>query len=49
VVDGAVNGLAAVIQKWGERMRQLQTGHVQHYLYSVAAGACILFLLLAFI
>ena len=49
VVDGAVNGLAVVIQKWGERMRQLQTGHVQHYLYSVAAGACILFLLLAFI
>ena len=49
VVDGAVNGLAAIIQKWGERMRQLQTGHVQHYLYSVATGACILFLLLAFI
>jgi NADH-quinone oxidoreductase subunit L len=49
VVDGAVNGLAAVVQKWGARMRQLQTGQVQHYLYSVAAGACILFLLLIFI
>jgi NADH-quinone oxidoreductase subunit L len=49
VVDGAVNGLTVVIQKWGERIRQLQTGHVQHYLYSVATGACILFLLLVFI
>jgi len=49
VVDGAVNGLAVIIQKWGTRMRQLQTGHVQHYLYSAATGACILFLLLAFI
>ena len=49
VVDGAVNGLAVVIQKCGARIRQLQTGHVQHYLYSAAAGVCILFLLLAFI
>jgi NADH-quinone oxidoreductase subunit L len=49
VVDGMVNALAAVVQRWGDRLRQLQTGQLQHYLYSVAAGACILYLVLVLI
>ncbi len=35
IVDGAVNGLAEIFQRWGARIRQLQTGKVQHYLYTV--------------
>jgi NADH-quinone oxidoreductase subunit L len=38
IVDGAVNGLAEIFQRWGARIRQLQTGKVQHYLYSVVLG-----------
>jgi NADH-quinone oxidoreductase subunit L len=49
VVDGAINGLSALVQKWADRLRRLQTGQVQHYLYSAAIGTCILFLLLVFI
>ena len=38
IVDGAVNGLANVFKRWGAWFRQLQTGRVQHYLYSVVLG-----------
>jgi NADH-quinone oxidoreductase subunit L len=38
IVDGAVNGLAEIFQRWGARLRQLQTGKVQHYLYTVVLG-----------
>jgi NADH-quinone oxidoreductase subunit L len=38
VVDGAVNGLAETVQKCGAQLRRLQTGQIQHYLYSVALG-----------
>ncbi len=38
LVDGAVNGLADVFKRWGAALRQLQTGRVQHYLYSVVLG-----------
>jgi NADH-quinone oxidoreductase subunit L len=38
IVDGAVNGLAEIFKRWGAALRHLQTGRVQHYLYSVALG-----------
>ncbi len=38
IVDGAVNGLARIFKKWGAWIRHLQTGRVQHYLYSVVLG-----------
>ncbi len=38
LVDGAVNGLADVFKRWGAALRQLQTGRVQDYLYSVVLG-----------
>ena len=38
VVDGAVNGLANICQRWGAWIRQVQTGRIQHYLYSVVLG-----------
>ena len=43
IVDGAVNGLAEIFKRWGASMRQLQTGRVQHYLYSVVLGVFCLF------
>jgi NADH-quinone oxidoreductase subunit L len=38
IVDGAVNGLADIFRKWGGWLRHLQTGRLQHYLYSVVLG-----------
>jgi NADH-quinone oxidoreductase subunit L len=38
IVDGAVNGLADLFKRWGAWLRHLQTGRVQHYLYSVVLG-----------
>jgi NADH-quinone oxidoreductase subunit L len=38
IVDGAVNGLADIFKRWGAWLRQLQTGRIQHYLYSVVLG-----------
>jgi NADH-quinone oxidoreductase subunit L len=38
IVDGAVNGLAEIFRRWGAALRHLQTGRVQHYLYSVVLG-----------
>ena len=49
VVDGAVNGLAEVVQKCGARLRCLQTGQIQHYLYSVALGFFGLYVILLLI
>ena len=48
IVDGAVNGLADIFKKWGAWLKQLQTGRVQHYLYSVVLGIfglCVIMLL----
>jgi NADH-quinone oxidoreductase subunit L len=42
VVDGAVNGLAEVVQGWGSQIQRLQTGKIQHYLYSVVLGLFLL-------
>ncbi len=46
VVDGAVNGLAGVVQKCGDQLRRLHTGKIQHYLYSVAFGVFGLYVIL---
>lgn len=42
IVDGAVNGLADIFRRWGAALRRLQTGRVQHYLYSVVLGIFVL-------
>jgi NADH-quinone oxidoreductase subunit L len=38
IVDGAVNGLADIFKRWGAWLRHMQTGRIQHYLYSVVLG-----------
>ena len=42
VIDGAVNGIAAVTGKGGRWMRKLQTGRIQTYLYVLLAGGLML-------
>lgn len=49
VVDGAVNGLAEVVERWGTRLRRLETGRIQHYLYSVVLGLLVLSVFMLFI
>jgi NADH-quinone oxidoreductase subunit L len=41
-VDGAANGLAAVIGRVSDRFRQLQTGYARSYALSMLAGAALL-------
>ncbi|MCK9995208.1 MAG: hypothetical protein KAH56_02890, partial [Candidatus Krumholzibacteria bacterium] len=43
-VDGAVNGVAAVLQGAGEGFRRIQTGRIQTYLSYVSASVLILVL-----
>ena len=38
VVDGTVNGIAALTQTTGRGIRQIQTGRVQNYALGIAAG-----------
>jgi NADH-quinone oxidoreductase subunit L len=49
VVDGAVNGLAEVVGRWGTRLRRLETGRIQYYLYSVVLGLLVLSVIMLFI
>ena len=42
VVDGAVNRVAAVVRRTGERLRTTQSGLVRRYALGVAAGAVVL-------
>jgi hypothetical protein len=44
-VDGVLNVLSAWTLRAGERMRRLQTGLPQDYVYGVALGALLLFVL----
>ena len=44
IVDGAVNGVAAVLQGAGEGFRRLQTGRVQTYLVYASASIVVLVL-----
>ena len=42
LVDGAVDGLAALIMNGGRTMRRLQTGHIQVYLFGALGGGILL-------
>jgi NADH-quinone oxidoreductase subunit L len=42
VVDGTVNGIAALTQSTGRGIRQIQTGHVQNYALGIAAGLLVM-------
>ena len=48
VVDGAVNGLAWVFLEGGAKMRRLQTGRIQAYLFGALGGA-IVFVILQYV
>jgi NADH-quinone oxidoreductase subunit L len=48
VVDGAVNGLASATTGSGSLLRRLQTGKLYHYVFVLAGGALIIFLIKAF-
>ncbi|MGB7632046.1 MAG: NADH-quinone oxidoreductase subunit L [Candidatus Deferrimicrobium sp.] len=48
VVDGAVNGLASATTGSGSVLRRLQTGKLYHYVFVLAGGALIIFLIKAF-
>ncbi len=42
VVDGAVNGVAALIGAWGRQFRKVQTGKIQNYLLGFVAVALVI-------
>ena len=44
IVDGAVNGVAAVLQGAGEGFRRIQTGRVQTYLVYASASLLVMVL-----
>ena len=48
VVDGAVNGLASATTGSGSVLRRMQTGKLYHYVFVLAGGAVIIFLIKAF-
>ena len=48
VVDGAVNGLASATIGSGSVLRRLQTGKLYHYVFVLAGGALIIFLIKSF-
>ncbi len=41
LVDGAVNAVANGTLRFGQKLRRLQSGRIQHYLYAAMAGALI--------
>lgn len=42
IIDGLVNGVAQVMQRWGQALRRVETGVVQNYALSIAVGIVIL-------
>jgi NADH-quinone oxidoreductase subunit L len=42
VIDGAVNGVAAVVGRWAEALRHVQTGQLQHYALIMAGALLVL-------
>ncbi|MGE5188525.1 MAG: NADH-quinone oxidoreductase subunit L, partial [Gemmatimonadota bacterium] len=48
VVDGAVNGVATATIESGSFIRRLQTGKLYHYVFVLAGGVLIIFLVKAF-
>jgi NADH-quinone oxidoreductase subunit L len=49
VVDGTVNGIAALTQSTGRGIRQIQTGRVQNYALGIAAGLLIIAVMYVFV
>jgi NADH-quinone oxidoreductase subunit L len=47
VIDGAVNGVAALTAVVGRGLRKLQTGYVRNYALGVAGGAAVILLYVA--
>jgi len=45
VIDGAVNGIAKVTSAGGQRLRRIQTGRIQTYLYVLFGGGLFLVLI----
>jgi NADH-quinone oxidoreductase subunit L len=41
LIDGLVNGTAAVIERAGARLRRIETGHVQQYAFGIILGAIV--------
>jgi NADH-quinone oxidoreductase subunit L len=39
MIEGAVNGMAAVVERAGGQLRRIETGHVQEYALAVILGA----------
>lgn len=46
IIEGVVNGLPAAIRNFGEKLRKVQTGYLQHYAMGMAIG---LFVILALV
>ncbi len=42
VIDGAVNGVAALVRDGGTRLRSVQSGYVRNYALAVASGAVLI-------
>jgi NADH-quinone oxidoreductase subunit L len=41
MIEGAVNGMAVVVERAGGQLRRLETGYVQEYALAVILGAVI--------
>jgi NADH-quinone oxidoreductase subunit L len=42
IIEGIINGIPSGIRNFGERLRKLQTGYVQHYAISMALGVFVI-------
>lgn len=42
LIEGVVNGIPAMIRAFGERIRNLQSGNLQHYAFGMVAGLFII-------
>ncbi|MBI3592584.1 MAG: NADH-quinone oxidoreductase subunit L [Nitrospirae bacterium] len=45
IIEGIVNGVPKAIARFGEKLRKLQTGYIQHYAMSMAIGLLVIFTL----
>ncbi len=41
IIEGAVNGTAAVVKRAGDKLRKVETGYVQEYAFAIIVGAII--------
>jgi NADH-quinone oxidoreductase subunit L len=41
IIEGVVNGTAAVVKRAGDRLRKVETGYVQEYAFGIIVGAII--------